>query len=498
MPEFEKFLAASGGHTKANADEAKNYLVSVGFDPAQIDQWYDQWKGPDAGGSVPDNGPDAYPTAGGTTTGTTGGGAVTTAVAPPPALPPGTTTSSSSVNNGVTTVNTNTGAANTVTGDTFDPVAFNDLYQDALSDLPPPEIERVEAREGKATTFEVPYEQTSAGIMERLLSANSPYIQQARTRALNSMSDRGLLNSSLAAGAGEEAAIGQAFNVGSFDAGLYGDQRLENMRALNTMENANADRFLDAGKTNANAFNTLARDSYLSKLGAAGKAFDTSLDITKAKVETELGRGTKAFEFELGNLNAARDNAYKRGDMKLAAELDTQIDTARQTLAYEISNKTTARDNAYKQGDMKLAAELDKDIDAARQTLAYDLGSLAAARDDAIKRGQLELASKLETDMYTAKATLDQGFRAEMARLQSQLDVESRSTLMAIEHNYNQLGRYSATGSTMMVDLFRSINLVLTDPNMDQGNKESMIGKIVDNYDGIMEGLASMVVPAEA
>lgn len=429
MPEFEKFLNASGGHTKANTDEAKNYLVSVGFDPGQVDQWYDQWKA--------------------------GQGAATK---PPP--PPTQTSSSSSVNptTGATTVTTNTTAAQTPTGESFDPVAFNKMYQDAVADVPTPEIERVVADNPDAKTFEVPYEHTSAGIMERLLAAEGPYIKQARTRALESMSDRGLGSSSLAAGAGEEAAIGRAFDIGSRDAGIYGDQRIANMDAINNMANANANRSLDAGKTNAGAFNTLARDKFSSQLDAADKAFDTSLDITKAKVQSELGRGDTMLEYELGNLNAARDNAYKRGDMKMAADLDIKIDNARQTLAYDISNLTTARDNAYKQGDMRLAAQLDEQL-------------------------------------YSAKANLDASIRTDFARLQSQLDYESKASLAAIEHNYGQVARYSTSASNLMIAMFQSINLVLADPNMDQGNKQGMIDRIVNNYDGIMAGLSSMVVP---
>lgn len=471
MPEFEKYLASKGGATKANTDEAKNFLVAVGFDPAQIDQWYDQWKLGKTGG-----------TSGGTTGGTSGG----------------TTTSSSSHVNpatGTTTVNTNTNSAQTPTGDSFDPVAFNEKYQSAIKNIQTPEIERVVADTPNAKTFEVPYEQTSAGIMERLLASDSPYVKQARINALSSMNDRGLLSSSLAAGAGEEAAIGRAFDVGSRDAGIYGEQRIANMDAINNMANANANRTLDAGKTNAGAFNTLARDKFTSQLGASNKAFDTALDITKAKVNTELGRGDKMLDFELGNLNAQRDNAYKRGDMELAAKLDIQIDSARQGLSYQISNWTSARDNAYKQGDMRLAADLDTQIDNARQNLAYEISNLTSARDNAYKQGDMRLAGEIEKDIYESKAILDSNLKSEFARLQSQLDYDSKASLAAIEHNYGQASRYSTSAANLMIAMFQSINLILADPNMDQGNKQGVIDQVVNNYNGIMEGLASMVVP---
>ena len=51
---------------------------------------------------------------------------------------------------------------------------------------------------------------TVAGQMRGLLAENSPYLQVARAGALQTAASRGLLNSSMAAGAGEEASSPQA------------------------------------------------------------------------------------------------------------------------------------------------------------------------------------------------------------------------------------------------------------------------------------------------
>lgn len=64
--------------------------------------------------------------------------------------------------------------------------------------------------------------ETVAGQMDTLLSAGSPYITRARTSAAQYANRRGLLNSSIAAGAGEAAAIDAALPIASQDAATYG------------------------------------------------------------------------------------------------------------------------------------------------------------------------------------------------------------------------------------------------------------------------------------
>ena len=72
---------------------------------------------------------------------------------------------------------------------------------------------------------------TVAGQMRGLLAENSPYLQVARTGALQTAASRGLLNSSMAAGAGEEAAIKQALPIAQQDAQTYADIGKQNAKA---------------------------------------------------------------------------------------------------------------------------------------------------------------------------------------------------------------------------------------------------------------------------
>jgi len=74
---------------------------------------------------------------------------------------------------------------------------------------------------------------TVAGQMDTLLSKDNPYIERARAKAAEVANSRGLLNSSMAAGAGEAAAIDAALPIASADANIYSTQRLTNQGAQN-------------------------------------------------------------------------------------------------------------------------------------------------------------------------------------------------------------------------------------------------------------------------
>jgi len=75
-------------------------------------------------------------------------------------------------------------------------------------------------------------ELTSANL-QKLLQSNSPYLQQARDKAMLTANSRGLVNSTLAAGAGESAAIDAALPIASADAGTYTTAARDNQSATN-------------------------------------------------------------------------------------------------------------------------------------------------------------------------------------------------------------------------------------------------------------------------
>lgn len=68
-----------------------------------------------------------------------------------------------------------------------------------------------------------------------LLAYDSPYIQQARQQAQAAAASRGTLNSSMAAGNAQAAAIQAGLPIAQADAGAYGQAASQNQEALNAI-----------------------------------------------------------------------------------------------------------------------------------------------------------------------------------------------------------------------------------------------------------------------
>lgn len=89
-----------------------------------------------------------------------------------------------------------------------------------------------------------PATMTVAGQVNSIVDADSPLMQQAKTTANQQMNTRGLSNSSIAVGAGQNAVIGQALPIAQSDAAIYNDVSNRNMAAENEA------RGFGAGATN--------------------------------------------------------------------------------------------------------------------------------------------------------------------------------------------------------------------------------------------------------
>lgn len=119
----------------------------------------------------------------------------------------------------------------------------------------------------QATPYAVdPFKGTVQGQVQDIIKNDSPLMQQARSSALRTANDRGLLNSSLAAGMGEQAVIAQALPIAQADAASQNTAMTNTANAQNAAgqfgaaaQNAtsqtNAQLITSMNATNANAVN---------------------------------------------------------------------------------------------------------------------------------------------------------------------------------------------------------------------------------------------------
>lgn len=102
---------------------------------------------------------------------------------------------------------------------------------------------------------------TVQGQIQGVIDANSPLMQQAETRAKQAMNRQGLLNSSIATGAAQNAVLDAALPIATTDAGAYRATKLANADMTNqgrqfNAQQANAMATTGAQlETDANKFN---------------------------------------------------------------------------------------------------------------------------------------------------------------------------------------------------------------------------------------------------
>lgn len=142
--------------------------------------------------------------------------------------------------------------------------------------------------------------ETAAGQVNSLLANDNPLLQRARTIARQGMAQRGLVNSSMAQGAGVAAMVDRITPIAQQDAQTYSQRALANMEATNE----------------ANQFNVNQNNQLLSQ----------GLNIAANK---DLATAQQTFQSAQADLERAFQNAQQ--DKSIAAQANLQ--TAQQTFA---------------------------------------------------------------------------------------------------------------------------------------------------------------------
>lgn len=150
--------------------------------------------------------------------------------------------------------------------------------------------------------------------LQKLLQSDSPYIKQAMDRSMQVMGERGLVNSSLAAGAGTAAAIDAAVPIASADANAYGTAARDNQSAQNNFNLADK----QAANSAAIAGMQMAGQAQLAGINAAyqqqaaDKQFGQQFHLQQNQNDFNAAQLEKQQGFQLSQLNANMDLAFAK------------------------------------------------------------------------------------------------------------------------------------------------------------------------------------------
>lgn len=156
-----------------------------------------------------------------------------------------------------------------------------------------------------------------------LLASNSPYMDQARRSGLNTANDRGLLNSSIAAGNSMSAAIAAGMPIAQADAGADITAAGQNLDALNSIlansqnnrtSQLNANTAAGASMYNADLDYRLG----MNNLGFQGDQAGLNRGFQDYMQQQQFNQGLRTRAFDLGSNLLQGDqsfthNAYLQG-----------------------------------------------------------------------------------------------------------------------------------------------------------------------------------------
>ncbi len=191
-----------------------------------------------------------------------------------------------------------------------------------------------------------------------LISSDSDYINIAEQAALRQANSRGLTNSSIAAGAGREAAIKQALPIAQQDAKTYFDTNTNNTNWTNRFgENAqNAGYNLQRDATQAGYANDQARlnAEYTAQRDAANAGYQRDNTVLQGQIaDSQLGRQHA--------MNMDRDQAnfgYNQSTIQLQG--DIAANQAALLQGFNLQNLDVAQRNALETQALEFANVMEQ------------------------------------------------------------------------------------------------------------------------------------------
>lgn len=270
---------------------------------------------------------------------------------------------------------------------------------------------------GDANKWAVDRQQTVQGQLQDVIKTDSPLQQQARTAGLQQANDRGLLNSSIAVGAAQDAVIKSALPIATSDASTYArageyntteanKRDLENINAQNFAKNQGMLAYNEAGAFNAGAYNTRQTASTLATTNAAAAARDVEARRLAAAAQQAYAKESAHNQQIYTATNLGAENFYTTQQKGISEGIDTRSDQ-RKIAADKATAKFQAETNAISaellRGSSTTIAEKSHVADMNRQ---FMVNETAIDQDVNMNQQSKDYAHQQNRDRYKAGLSL--------------------------------------------------------------------------------------------
>lgn len=283
--------------------------------------------------------------------------------------------------------------------------------------------------------------ETVQGQMDSILANDSPLMQRARTLATQQMSQRGLVNSSMAQGAGVAAMIDRAMPMAQQDANTYNAVASENMTAGNRANEFNA------GQLNQFSLQKGSQDFQ------AGQA-----DLDRAQQTNIAGM----------NIEAQRAQQLSQQNFQgQQAALDRQQQTALQMSQQEFQSAQQGIQNDFNMRLQQLQ-ESGQDFRQARDI---------ASRESLVKLEQMGIQNRFDQELAlkSSQFNIEQYNRERLQIMQNQNELDKLG--LQIKANNAQIP--TSFAANISNTAMSGVNAILSDGNLSPDAKKAAIANLV-------------------
>jgi len=321
-----------------------------------------------------------------------------------------------------------------------------------------------------------PATQTTSGQLSKVLDPNSDLMQQAQTQAKQASAASGLLNSSMAATAGQDAML----------------------RAAVPIANANAATYADAAKTNAGTANAFAQQTNQQANTLQKTAVDqantqanlaTQQQYTQQNMQTQQANNLQTlstqYGFDLGKMDA-----------QTRQTLTTMTADQQNTLAKMAANQgyNLQTMSAQQVNDLqKMNVQQQNNLQTLSTQYGFDLGKM----DVQAKNTLQQMSVQQQNDM--AKLAQQQGYNVanmnqqqinDLAKLNTQIN--GQTSIANIEAQYKNVTQGSQSATNVMTNAQNNIQKILADTNITGAAKADAIAQVQQNVEESMKLIGSL------
>ena len=294
--------------------------------------------------------------------------------------------------------------------------------------------------------------QPAAGQVESMLANDSPLLQRARTIAKQGMAQRGLVNSSMAQGAGAAAMIDRVTPLAQQDASTYNSVASENM----------------AAKNNAGMFNAGEQNRF--GLQKDAQSFSTGEREASQKFSTGEREATQKFS------TGEREATQKFGTSERVASQGSQAEESALSRAQQ----------AWIQENQQKFNSAQAELDRAQQTAMTDKSIKAQSDLQAAQQNFSKAQAELDRAQQTNLQNDQQSFQSEEARQtrvfqenQAKLDRTQQTDLAAIQIKAQQAQIPSNFAASVSNTTMTGVNAIMADGNLNADQKKTAINNVV-------------------